>query len=489
MTDLRQIADLQAVHAFHLQVLESRLGHTIPLPAEVAAMNRGDSAPQTTVPLGHWLDLVDMAVTPSMVREELKAATQPPAESLLRYYVSKASPSESDLFKTDLVVTWLYRHAPGGPEAYGPDYAPLEERAFKFADEVRRILGVPRDLPLPTEYRQLAREFEAFEEEVRDFGHFDQLMDARILDRVRGLKLAFGVHFYHPEVLATAAPYNATFGACMDSLFREAAHEIKDFAAKVQQEGASVMSRVDDDVVVQQLAEVQEEKILEQEYERAQAQFRNVSKYRKAVEKRLRRKNAPPPPPPPSTPALAAAPQPAREAEVLPLAEVPSHAIALSVEEQVKLYTTRESIRLFLRSADQPSSAVVPLRFSSITLTNAEMEAFRTDFAEEKSFRADLASVLIHLATLQARFIEELHEFSAKREATYLWKPHADSLTALLSAATRLTEEADRLKTTAVERGLFERSSAILHSVRNLSLETRRAIQALSDLDIREPTH
>ena len=87
-------------------------------------------------------------------------------------------------------------------------------------------------------------------------------------------------------MLATVAVYNSFFGRRFDELFREAAAQIKAFAQKVQQEGGSIMSRVDGDVTVKNLTEVEASKVLSQEYGRAQETLRKVSKFKKAVDSR-----------------------------------------------------------------------------------------------------------------------------------------------------------------------------------------------------------
>src|SRR3954465_1037834 len=96
--------------------------------------------------------------------------------------------------------------------------------------------------------------------------HFDTLMDSGIMQRVRDIKQRFGTSFYHPRVLATIAEYNMFMGERFDELFREAARSIKQFATSVQQAGASIMARVEGDVTVKQLADVQEDQILGAEY-------------------------------------------------------------------------------------------------------------------------------------------------------------------------------------------------------------------------------
>src|SRR5262249_32407795 len=155
----------------------------------------------------------------------------------------------------------------GTGEAYA--YAFSRKQAEEFEKELIQMIG---EAPgqLPEEHQNLLREFQYLHQEADDFRHFDQLMDSGIMQRVREVKHQFGTSFYHPRVLATIAVYNAFFGRRFDELFREAATQIKAFAQKVQQEGGSIMSRVDGDVTVQNLTEVEETKILSEDYSKSQ---------------------------------------------------------------------------------------------------------------------------------------------------------------------------------------------------------------------------
>ena len=58
-----------------------------------------------------WLHLLDMAITPAMVRQALTPDTDSEvAEALLRYFVRRREPSDVNRDKTDLIATFLYRH-------------------------------------------------------------------------------------------------------------------------------------------------------------------------------------------------------------------------------------------------------------------------------------------------------------------------------------------------------------------------------------------
>src|SRR2546421_432966 len=96
-------------------MIEGALGHAVPLPQEAAhAAHEPEHVEKSIEVLGRWLDLLDMAISPLMVRDALKDATSTEtAASLLRYYTQKSSPTENDRDKADFVATFLYRRMAG----------------------------------------------------------------------------------------------------------------------------------------------------------------------------------------------------------------------------------------------------------------------------------------------------------------------------------------------------------------------------------------
>src|SRR5690349_18433963 len=179
-----------------------------------------------------WLRLLDMAITPALIRHALTEDTDPEiAEALLRYLVRKKDVTGSRRDKTDLVATFLYRHprVPGqwDRRGYGLD-GTLPLSPFEIA--LIEILA-DADAPLlPEEHVQLLREFDPLREQIAQYSNFNTLIDSGILSRIRELKQSFGRSFYHPGVLATIAPYNVAFGIKFDDLFHRAISDIKNYA-------------------------------------------------------------------------------------------------------------------------------------------------------------------------------------------------------------------------------------------------------------------
>ena len=505
----RELQDLAAVHVFYLSLLEKQLGHAVPLPAEVkqALDSPGDTS-QLTQTLKFWLNLMDMASTPPMVREALKRVHGPEtAHALLRYFVTKSSVRFSDRDKTDCLVTYLFRTpAPGSPNKWErPEvdcsYYHLTHAALAFEAEIYRALGDVKFDSMAPEQVKLLAEFEYFHQELEEFRHFDQITDSAIVQRVRELKQSLGKSFYHPDSLANIATWNDVFGRRFDELFHDATKQIKTFAENVTREGGSILSRVEGDITVKNLSEIETQELLAKDYQNAQDQFRTVSKYKKAVDHKRgpRTVQAPAPQPPaaaaPAPPAPPAAqPAPAAPTRAFappkpqapkqatePLA-APSAAVQKAMHEG-KIHSTKETIKNHVRSADAKLAHIVPVKRGNLTLTVAEVEAFRADYGAEKSFRADFANILMLLVSNHARMLIEVDEYNQKSSSAYLWKPHADALTYLLNTLERLGMEAEQIKVLARQRGLQDKANAVdasLDKIKKYAQIVSQTLQAAS---------
>jgi hypothetical protein len=487
---VRELHDLKAVHDFYTARLEKVLRHPVPAPGEVKNPN---SAPETLLEtiaiLQRWLDLLDLAITPPMVRDGLQEAdSQEVASALLRYYIFKGTHSPLDRDKADFVCTYLYRHPAPETGRQPPADAvairrPITEQAARFEVEINRFLGDLESLPLLEQYAHLLREFDFIQEEVDDIAHFDHLMDSGVSEKVRGIKESLGDTFYHPRALATLSAYNNFFGNRFDELFRQAAQQIKSFAARVQEQGGSIMSRVDGDVTVKHLTEVEESQIMNQEYGRAKEHFRNFSRLKKAVDSRRSGRGGESPAPAAAAPHVPSMTRPAprvKQPKPLPtgsLAEAPAISGGSAIED-ARTQNTLESIRSFVRAA-QANWNIVPIRNGNVALTPAEVEAFRADTHGEKSFRGDYAAHMMQAVALLVRMTTELEDYNSKRDSAYLWKPHADALTYLIAAAGRLFDSATNILAVAEQRGLLEKVKSLNGSLDRLKTQTGAVAKAL----------
>ena len=233
--DLRfELAILATVQGLYQKLLRDSLRGDVPIPSgldEDALRHTDRELPNTLSRMYRWLHVLDMAITPAMLRKALTPDTDSEvAEAMLRYFVRRRESTDVNRDKTDLVATFLYRHprVPGQWEqsGYGLDGA-LPLSPFEIA--LIEILA-DSDVPsLPEEHVQRLRRFDPFLAEVNRFRDFNALMDSGMIGRVRELKSWLDSSFYHPGVLATVAAYNTTFGKKFDELFPESPGRDQEF--------------------------------------------------------------------------------------------------------------------------------------------------------------------------------------------------------------------------------------------------------------------
>jgi hypothetical protein len=437
---------------------------------------------------------------------------------LLRYFTEKGSQRSGDRDKTDCIITYLFR-TPAMAESKVPwqrpevdsSYAFISQAALAFETELYRALEDVPTASMPPEHVTLLQEFEYLYQELEEFRHFDQIIDSGIVQRVRELKQSLGSSFYHPDSLANLAVWNDIFGRKFDELFHDAAVQIKTFAETVQREGGSLLSRVEGDITIKNLSEVQTQQILAEDYQVAQDEFRKVSKYKKVVDSKRPVRVTPPRPPAP--PPAAAAPPPPRptipspptsvhgpstnvppppqpsaaprpqsvssqtlNAEVLAVA--PSQAVQNAVQEG-KIHSARQAIKEHVRGTDPKLAYIFPVKNSKITLSPAELEAFKAEYQGEKSFRSDYASIMMTIVAYLSRMVVEVDEYNQKASSAYLWKPHADALGYLVSTLERLSMEAEQVMAVARARGLAEKATSLSASLDKLREYAKTVSQTL----------
>ena len=494
--DLRfELAILATVQGFYQKLMLDSLGGEVPVPSgldEVSLRHSDEGLPETLSRMYRWLHLLDMAITPAMLRQALTPDTDSEvAEALLRYFVRRREPSEVNRDKTDLIATFLYRHprvhGQWQQHGYGLDGS-LPLSPFEIAlIEILADTDVPS---LPEEHVQLLRNFDPLREEIARYRDFNSLIDSGIVSRVRELKRWLDASFYHPGVLATVAAHNAAFGARFDQLFSKALGEIKQFAQALDEMGGSILSTVDGvEVTVDHVAAIEQKEMLKADYGSALEKFRRVSRLKKELDRRPPiRKSLLAPAAANKAQSAGGAAATAAKAARAGSSDAPAAAPAfqrpvitaqqISVEEG-KLRRVEESIRVFVRVADPKYRQVVPMRFFNLTLTTPEAEAYNASFLEEKSPRADVARSLIRLVSCIARVNTELEELKRSQSMSSLWKLHADALVVLLEIASTTAEEAEAVAKTAANSDAAS-AKAIAETVQKLRDRSDLAVKALA---------
>jgi hypothetical protein len=496
--DLRfELAILATVQGFYQKLMGDSLGGEVPVPRgldEDALRHSEHELPNTLSRMYRWLHLLDMAITPAMLRQGLTPDTDSEvAEALLRYFVRRRESTDVNRDKTDLVATFLYRHprVPGQWEqsGYGLDGA-LPLSPFEIAlIEILADTDVPS---LPEEHVQLLRRFDPLREEVSRFRDFNALIDSGVIGRVRELKQWLDSSFYHPGVLATVAAHNASFGKKFDELFEKALEEIKQFGQALEEMGGTILSTVDGvEVTVEHVAAIQQKQMLAADYGSTLEKFRRVSKLKKELDRRppIRRSLlSPAARSSHSASGAAASPKTARAAAAAkappapPVFQPPTITAQQISTEEGKLRRVEESIRVFVRVADPKYRQVVPMRFFNLTLSVAEADAYNAAFLEEKSLRADVARTLIRLVSISARISTELEELKRSQKMSSLWKLHADALVVLLDMASTATEEAGSVAKLAEQGGAGAAAKSIHESVQKLRSRSDVAVKTLANV-------
>lgn len=469
-----ELAILATVQGFDEKLLQKAVDGEVPVPVglESVSLQADGNVGGTLALMRRWLCLLDLAISPAMLRHAFTDEIDPEiAEAMLRYFVRKNPHTDSDRDKTDIIVTFLYRHprVPGqwDQRGYGLDGS-LPLSPFEIA--LIEILAGSDQLPLPEEHVQVLRRFDSFEEQVLQFPDLNSLLESGIIQTVRQIKQNLDDSFFHPGVLATIAPYNATFGTKFDELFREATTQIKTFAGDLEENGGTILGSVDGvDVTVEQVKSMDEDNLLKLDYGQALDKFRRVSKLKQTLElappvKRSQKGAATPRPKPVAKPPAVVAPKPSFNLNSVRKAVTAQQVAA----EETKLLKVEESVRIFVRVADPKFRQVVPMRFFNLTLTPAEADAYSADYLDEKSLRAGVARVLLRLVAVTARVITEWEELKRAGNSPSIWRLHADSLATLLEIGSNAAENAERVSIMAAQRGHRQHVDEIQSSLKKL---------------------
>jgi hypothetical protein len=485
-----ELAILATVQGFNEKLLQDAVGGEVPVPSglEAVSLQQSDgSVTETLSNMRRWLRLLDMAITPAMLRRAFTADTDPEiAEAMLRYLTRKKDPSDVNREKTDLVATFLYRRprVQGQWErrGYGLDgslpLAPFEIAMIEILAET--------DVPsLPEDHVQMLRRFDPLQKQVEEFRDLHSLLESGILPMVRQLKQSLDTSFYHPGVLATIAPYNVVFGHKFDQLFHAAATEIKSFAEALQQQGGSILGNVDGvDVTVEDVGSLKEPELLNLDYGQSLQKFWRVSQLKKVLERR---------PPLRRIPQLVRNPvkvhtprseKPENRLISKPVIDISAIRAALTPQqisaEESKLLQIEESIRIFVRVADPKFRQIVPMRFFNLALTSAEADAYCADYLEEKSLRAGVARILLRLVAVTARITTELEELKRAENSPSLWKLHAESLVALLELARGANDNSSRVLALAQQHGGKAQIDDLQKSMQKLADSSSLAMKTLN---------
>jgi len=158
------------------------------------------------------LAVSDLGITPFALRchVEKQALGRELEATLIRYFLSKRPHAENDRDKLDYVLTAHFLSHSDLPPA---------QQAAELERACLELTAGLESAPLRPSDEVMRHELESLIARVDDFHSFDQLVQARMIERVRALKTNLGEAFYHPRVLPTLIRFNLAFRQRFDSLF------------------------------------------------------------------------------------------------------------------------------------------------------------------------------------------------------------------------------------------------------------------------------
>src|ERR1700693_5526363 len=90
-----ELSILATVQGFYQKLMRDSLGGDVPIPngLDEVLLRHSENLPETLSRMYRWLHLLDMAITPAMLRQALTPDTDSElAEALLRYFVRRREP-------------------------------------------------------------------------------------------------------------------------------------------------------------------------------------------------------------------------------------------------------------------------------------------------------------------------------------------------------------------------------------------------------------
>ncbi|MBI2820315.1 MAG: hypothetical protein HYX73_10075 [Acidobacteria bacterium] len=420
--------EFREIHSIYQTLLEGGLKHSFPLPQVVEEMLDPKKSANESQPVPRaaeeWLELLDMAVTPHMMRSYFneRGAQDSSLRVLIRFIVSKKSHSQDDRDKVDWLATHLFKLR---------EEQKRRPTSWPKTDVIEILEGF--DFPMLSRYAEdLLMEMPALLDEVKFFEHFSQITDSRILQRARDLKNQFGDEFFQPDVLAAVVNYNLFFGNKFHSLMQDTLRQVHEFAQTGENRPPTTAQIMDSDYrltadALRQLSEIGRKEVVVG----ATSPAGNLAGQGVPPEQQLRQ-------------------------------------LGVDVEQEV-LYLRNRTEELTMRLRSNLNMTSVPNSFAPLMLSEWEAAAFRTLFPEsEQSFRADFARGLCRAITLIYRIYEEIPHYLEKKGSEYLWKRHYDSLVYLLYEGRNQKEILGQLAGLSEKRGLPEKSRQLQSTVQKL---------------------
>jgi hypothetical protein len=424
---LATTTEFREIHSIYQTLLEAELKHGFPVPELVQDLLDPKKPSNASQPIARsaeeWLELMDMAVTPHMMRSYFneRGAQDSGLRVLIRFIVNKKSHTQDDRDKVDWLATHLFKLR---------EEQKRRPTSWPKTDVMEILDGF--DFPMLSRYAEdLLMEMPALLDEVKYFENFSQITDSRIIQRARDLKNQFGEEFFHPDVLAAVVNYNLFFGNKFHALMQDTMRQVHEFAQTGEGRAPSTAEIMESDYRLTADALRQLSEIGRREVVAGAGGAGNLASQEITPEQQLKQ-------------------------------------LGVDVEQEV-LYLRNRTEELTMRLRSNLNMTSVPNSFAPLMLSEWEAAAFRTLFPEsEQSYRADFARGLCRAITLIYRIYEEIPQYLEKKGTEYLWKRHYDSLVYLLYEGRNQKEVLNQLGSASEKRGLPEKTRQLQSTAQKL---------------------
>jgi hypothetical protein len=384
-----------------------------------------------------WLAVSDLAVSPFQLRTYLEKNRLGGdlLRALIRYQLTKHPHAENDRDKLDFLLT-AYFSPPG------------EEATIEPAAQTRSLEELFVDLPPPAPLSDPAvvmlHEFESLIAMIGDFNDFDQLVQSRMVERVRALKTNLAAEFYQPRVLATVVRFNLAFRRHFEVLFHQQLRRVREETRREFEEAWGLLGEV----------------------EEAFESLTQATPESPAAAPRAADAAASP------GPARLGRPQEAVD-ERPPLDRLLRRGQERQKESELRGIVSRLSRYISQLPPDLAETGKVSfrLRQGELALEDWEREAF--DAAAQAAAPESTSAIQSCLGVV-AWIEEELARYQETRDDRYLWKAHLDLLSYAVTRAVELLAEIRPLFHPAAPLGEDAWREPLLAETRRLGAALRR---------------
>lgn len=398
-----------------------------------------------------WLAVGDLAISPFTLRTYLERnrLEHGPLQALIHYHLTKNPHAENDRDKLDYLLTSYF-----GPEGASAVQTEAGREALRQALK-GLCAGLARKDELSDPAQVMLHEFESLIAFIGDFNDFDQLVQARMVERVRALKTNLAEEFYHPRALATVVRFNLTFRRHFEMLFHQQLGHVREEARRRLEQASEVLQAIEAAYEVLSLARAEDGG----------------------------------PPPPAGEELGGALPTRVGRAHEVVDERPPIDRLVRGGQERQKENELRGIISRITRFIEKlppeqaaAEKAVFRLRQGALQLDTWEREAF--DAAAMAAAPESTRAIQYCLGVI-AWVEEELARYQETRDDRYLWKAHVDLLSYAVARAVELLTSIRALFREAVPAGEAAWFESLRDTARRLGATLRRVIPVFEEPAVR----